>query len=97
MLDKMKQLMEVKRQADMLKRELDAATVEVNEVRGIKIVVTGSQNFQSIDIEPSLLTVENKTRLEADLQRSINAAIRKSQTVAAEKMRNIPGFNIPGL
>ncbi len=97
MLDKMKQLMELKRQADQLKRELDAASVEVNEVRGIKIVVTGSQNFQSIEIEPSLLTSENKNRLEEDLKRSINAAIKKSQTVAAERMKNIPGFNIPGL
>ena len=32
MFDKMKELMEMKKQADRIKRELDASTVEVNEV-----------------------------------------------------------------
>ena len=96
MLDKIKQLMEVKKQADQLKRELDACQVEVTEARGIKIVITGSQNFQSIEIDESLLTAGSKRNLEHDLLRSVNAAIRKSQNLAAEKMKNMTGFNLPG-
>ena len=46
MFDKMKQLMELKKQADQIKRELDAALVDVQEVNGIKISITGSQNFR---------------------------------------------------
>ena len=45
MLDKMKQLMEVKKQAEQLKKELDASYAEVEEVPGIKIKISGSQNF----------------------------------------------------
>lgn len=89
MLDKMKQLMEMKRQADLIKRELDAVTVDVQEVRGIRIAVNGSQHFKSVEIDESLLSAANKARLQADLLRSLNAAIGKSQGVAAQKMKSV--------
>lgn len=95
MFDKMKQLMEMKKQADRIKRELDSSTVEANE-GGIKIIMTGSQTVQSIQIEENSLKPENKSRFERDLTRGINAAVRKSQALAAEKMKAVmPGF--PGL
>ena len=93
MFDKMKQLVELKKQADKIKKELDAAIVEINEVRGIKIVVTGAQNFRSIEVDSNLLAAENKNRFENDLLRSVNAAIKKSQAIAAQKMASVmPGF-----
>ncbi|OGX28094.1 MAG: hypothetical protein A2787_01050 [Omnitrophica WOR_2 bacterium RIFCSPHIGHO2_01_FULL_48_9] len=96
MFDKMKQLMELKKQADQIKRELDAITTEVSEVPGVKVVVTGSQSFRSIEIDGELLNVDNKRRLEGDLLRSVNAAIKKSQQLAAQKMKDVmpglPGF-----
>ena len=97
MFDKMKELMEVKRQAESLKRELDAAHIEVTEVRGIKIVINGSQNFKSVEIDPELLNAENKKRLESDLMRALNSAIKKVQNLAAQKMKAMTGLNIPGL
>ena len=96
MFDKMKELMEVKRQAESLKRELDAANIEVTEVRGIKIVINGSQNFKSVEIDPELLNAENKKRLENDLMRALNSAIKKAQNLAAQKMKAMTGLNIPG-
>jgi DNA-binding YbaB/EbfC family protein len=96
MFDKMKGLMEMKKQADRIKRELDASTVEVNEVQGVKIVVNGSQNFQSLEIDEALVNAGGKGRLEKDLLRSVNAAIRKSQGLAAQKMKAVmPG--LPGM
>jgi len=96
MFNKMKELMEMKKQADRIKKELDASIVEVNEVSGVKIVVNGSQNFQSLEIDEALVNGADKRKLEADLLRSVNAAIRKSQSVAAEKMKavmpGLPGF-----
>jgi len=94
--DKMKDLMEVKKQADRIKKELDASVVEVNEVSGVKIVVNGSQNFQSLEIDEALISAGDKKRLEVDILRSVNAAIKKSQSVAAEKMKAVmPG--LPGM
>ena len=96
MFDKMKQLMEMKKQADQIKRELEANSIESEDVRGIKIVINGAQNIKSVEIEPTLLGADNKKRLESDLLRSFNAAVRKSQNLAAEKMKTLmPGF--PGL
>src|SRR3954471_17139728 len=97
MLDKVKQLMDLKRQADQLKKELEAIKIDVNEVRGIKIVVNGAQSFQSIEIDESLLTAANKNRIQMDLLRSVNSAVKKSQQQAANKMKNMPGFNLPGM
>lgn len=97
MFDKMKQLMEMKKQADQIKRELDGIIVDVAEVPGIKIQITGSQVFRAVEIQENLLRSENKVRLEKDLLRSLNAAVKKSQTTAAQKMAavmpNIPGMN----
>ena len=96
MFGKMKELMEMKRQADKIKKELDASMVEVSAVSGITLSISGSQNFSSLEIDEGLLTPGNKKKLEVDLVKSLNAAINKSQQMAAEKMKAVmPGF--PGM
>jgi DNA-binding protein YbaB len=97
MFDQVKKLMEMKKQADILKKELEATIIDVQETRGIKVVVNGAQVFQSIDIEEGLLNAGNKNRIQMDLLRSINTAVKRSQQAAANKMKNMPGFNLPGL
>ena len=94
MLDKMRQLMEMKRQADLIKKDLDQTSTEVNEMRGIKIKISGSQQFQSIEIDEALLNAGNKASLESDLLLSLNAAVKQSQNLAAQKMKAMmpPGF-----
>ncbi len=97
MFDKMKELMEMKRQADQIKKELDALVIEYTDVRNIKVVINGSQDVKSIEIEDALVNPANKKRLETDLTRSLNAAIKKSQTAAAQKMKNLMPGGFPGL
>lgn len=97
MLDQVKKVWEMKKQADILKKELEATILEVAETRGIKVVINGAQIFQSIDIEENLLNAGNKNRIQMDLLRSINTAVKRSQQAAANKMKNMPGFNLPGL
>jgi DNA-binding protein YbaB len=97
MFDQVKKLMEMKKQADILKKELEATIIEVQETRGIKVVVNGAQIFQSIDIEEGLLNAGNKNRIQMDLLKNMNTAVKRSQQAAANKMKNMPGFNMPGL
>ena len=97
MFDQVKKLMEMKKQADILKKELEATIIEVQETRGIKVVVNGAQIFQSIEIEESLLNAGNKNRVQMDLLKNMNTAVKRSQQAAANKMKNMPGFNLPGL
>lgn len=97
MLDKVKQMMELKKQADQLKKELEGIRIEVTEVRGIKLVINGAQIVQSVEIDESLLSPANKNRIQMDLLRSLNTAVKKSQQQAANKMKSMPGFNLPGM
>ncbi len=95
MLDKMKQLMEFKRQADQIKKELDAMTVEVNEVHGIRLAISGSQEFRSVEIDAAMMAPGHKADLERDLMRSLNAAVKKSQQEAARRMAKVmPGMGM---
>ena len=96
MFDKMKQLMDFKNQAERINKELDGEVIEVTEVKGIKIEISGSQDFKKIEIDESIINKEDKNGLERDLLKALNAAIKKSQSVAASKMSSVmPG--LPGL
>ena len=97
MFDQVKKLMEMKKQADILKKQLEATIIEVQETRGIKVVVNGAQIFQSIDIEESLLGTGNKNRIQMDLLKNLNTAVKRSQQAMQNKMKNMPGFNLPGM
>lgn len=96
MFDKMKQLMDFKRQADQIKRELDSLTVVVNEGRGIQIAMTGSQEFRSVGIDEQLLSPARKTELERELLNSLNAVVKKAQQTAAQKMSAVMP-QLPGM
>ncbi len=96
MMDKIKQMMEIKKQADRMKRELESATIEVGDSSHIKILMNGAQQLKSVEIHQSLLEVQNKQKLESELVRSFNAAIAKSQMLAAQKMKDLTGLNLPG-
>ena len=97
MFDQMKKLMDMKQQAEKIKRQLEASLVEVSDVDGIKIVVDGAQKFHSVEINERFLTPERKQNLEKELLRSLNKAMAKSQSLAADQMRHLMGSGMPGL
>jgi len=84
MFDKFKQLGELKKMRDealRIQRELAAEKIELEE-GDIKIVVSGDQKVQSLEIrgeaQPSLIEVLNK-------------ALKRSQEVAAKKVQQMSG------
>ncbi|MGJ3240778.1 MAG: YbaB/EbfC family nucleoid-associated protein [Anaerolineae bacterium] len=94
-----------KMQADMeqAQADLEHETVDVSVGGGaLKIVITGHQRFQSIEINPDLIDTDDEEWV-ADLQdlllAAVNQAVEQSQTMAAEKMEKITGGlgNMPGL
>lgn len=95
-MDRFKQMMEFKKQADQIKRELENTHIDVNDVRGIKITINGTQRFDAIEISEELISAENKTKLETELLRAVNSAISRSQAAGAQKMKDIVGVNMPG-
>jgi len=93
MFDKMKQLMEFKKQAEQAKKELEQTLLEVEGAPGIRIRIDGSQILRGIDIDPGRLADSPKDALERDLLKAVNAAIQQSQAAAAKRMSSmIPQF-----
>ena len=82
MFDKMKQMYDLKKKADALKKELEGEIVEV-EAGSLKIRVSADQKIQEIILGDS---VDPKT-----LKDAINKALEESQKVAAEKMKGMMG------
>jgi len=84
MFDKLKQLGEIKKMRDealRIQKELAAEKVEVEE-NGIRIVISGDQKIQELEIEG-----ENQSHLIEIL----NKAIKRSQEVAAKKVQQMSG------
>ncbi|MEK7722063.1 MAG: YbaB/EbfC family nucleoid-associated protein [Elusimicrobiota bacterium] len=93
MLDKMKQLWEIKSRMDGIKKELDTLLL-ASEDSMVKVSITGSQEIRSVEIKCDLAGI-NKASLEAALTETVNRAVRESQKAAAQKMSALGG--IPGL
>ena len=94
-----------KMQQDMAEAQesLEHETTEVSVGGGaIKIVITGHQRVQSVEINPDVIDMDDEEWL-ADLQdllvAAVNQAIEQSQAMAAERMEAITGGlgDIPGL
>ena len=95
MLDKMKELWEMKQKMDEIKKELDAITLE-SEDNYVRVGISGSQEIKSVSIKADLATAD-KAKLEASLAETINRAVKQSQKAAAETMSKLSGFKLPGM
>jgi len=95
MLDKMKELWEMKQKMDEIKKELDGITLE-SEDNYVRVGISGSQEIKSVSIKADLATAD-KAKLEASLAETINRAVKQSQKAAAEKMSKLSGFKLPGM
>jgi len=93
MLDKMKQLWEMKRKMDEIKKELDSLEL-ASEDNLVKVTITGSQEVKRVELKCDLAGTD-KAKLEASLADTVNRAVRESQKAAAQKMSALGG--IPGL
>jgi len=96
MIDKMKQLWEMQKKMQELKRELERTTFEVASLDGlVKVAMNGSQELQGVTLAP--LEGVDKGRLEKAVKEAVTKGIKRSQEIAAQKMKTISGLNIPGL
>ena len=97
MFDKMKGLFEMQKKMQEVKRALDDTNFDIKSSDGaVKITMNGSQQIQEVVIKDNLGESE-KARLASTLKDTFNRAIKRSQEVAAQKMKEVTGFNIPGL
>ncbi|NWG17109.1 MAG: YbaB/EbfC family nucleoid-associated protein [Chloroflexi bacterium] len=99
----MRQIQKMQEDMAAAQEQLASETVEVSVGGGaVKVVITGHQRIQSIELNKSMLDTSDEewlTDLQDLLVLAINQAIEDSQTMAARKMEDITGNlgDIPGL
>jgi DNA-binding YbaB/EbfC family protein len=88
----MSQVQEMQEQMATQQAALANETVSVTAGGGaIRIVITGHQRVQSIELDPELLDPEEVEMLQDLLVAAINSAIEQSQALAAQKMEGLTG------
>jgi len=95
MFDKAKDLYKLQKQARSIKKDLKNTHIEA-ENEGVLVTINGEQEVVSVKISDEAL--ENKKKLEESLEKAFNKAVKKSQQIGAEMMKDVMGdLNIPGM
>jgi len=96
-----KKMFELQRKAKAIQKELRDTLIEATELDGkIRVVVTGEQKIEEIEIAPEVLTPDQKRAIEIGLKNAFAQAIARSQQIAADKMKAIAGemgLGLPGM
>jgi DNA-binding protein YbaB len=87
-MDQAKDMYKLQRQAKIIKKELKNIHIEA-ETDGVVVVVNGEQNFIDATV-PEALAGDVKRIAKAFVEAS-NKAIKKSQMIAADKMKDVMG------
>ena len=93
-----KDLYKLQKKAKQIKEELKNLHIEA-EVEGVKVVINAEQEVQEVSIAEELLKPENQIKLQGLLLTVFNKGVKKSQEIAAERMRGMMGdlgMNMPG-
>lgn len=96
MFNKLKQFNDLRKQANDLKSILAKEEV-TTESSAVTIIMDGNQEIKSVKINAEYLEAGKKTQLENEIADNTNKAIKKVQRLMAEKMKDMGGFNIPGM
>ena len=99
MFDKLKQLFELQKKAQEIKRELGSLVVESEALEGqIKVKLTGEFKIADLGIDSSLLKEDNRDLVVDGLKNCLNEAHSKVRSLISEKMKaSLGGGDIPGL
>jgi DNA-binding YbaB/EbfC family protein len=97
MFDKIKNLMEIQKKMQEIKRQLDEMTFDVKSSDGsVTITMNGSQEVQRVAIDAPYDGLKPGL-LEQSFKDTFNRAIKRSHEVAAQKMKDVTGLNLPGM
>lgn len=87
-MDKAKDLYKLQKQAKQIKNELKNIHIEA-ETDGVTVTVDGEQHFMDVKIDEKILGDAKK--LSKAFVDASNKAVKKSQLIGAEKMKEVMG------
>ena len=95
MFDKAKDLYKLQKQAKEIKKKLKNTHIEA-EHEGITIIINGEQEI--IEVKFTEETMQDRKKTESNIVKCLNKAIKKSQQIGAEMMKDVMGnMGLPGL
>jgi hypothetical protein len=97
MFNKLKQFKDLRNTAKQMQTMLAQESADGEAAWGkVKVKINGNQEVLDVQIDPELLTVDNKEKLQGALKDATNDAIKKVQRIMAEKVRQ-SGITLPGM
>ncbi len=96
--NKAKELMKLQQEASKIQNELSNIHIEA-ESDGFVVTIDGQMKCIKVEIEDETL-LKDKARLEKASMEAINKGLKKSQEIAADKMKGVMGnmgLNFPGM
>ena len=94
MFEKAKDLYKLQKQAKEIKKKLKATHIEAEE-NGVIVTIDGEQEVQNIEISDEAM--QNKKKLQESIVKGFNKAIKKSQQIGADLMKEVMGpMGFPG-
>ncbi len=93
----MKQLQKAQAEMNRMQEELAEKTVESSSGGGaVRVVANGQKNLVSLQIDPEVLTEDNREMLEDLIIAAVNEAFQRvDEMVAAEMQKLTGGLNLP--
>ena len=96
MLDKLKQLQQMKSQMDEVKQRLDNIQVR-GEAEGVVVVSNGNRKIVDVQVPDSILTADGKDVVEDLVLMATNRALEQAEKVFESEMRSVAGGMMGGL
>jgi DNA-binding protein YbaB len=87
-MNKFKDLYKLQKQAKEIREKLQNTHIEA-ELEGITVTVDGQQEIIKVNIADSAFS--DKKKLENNLTKALNKAIKRSQQIGAEQMKGVMG------
>lgn len=99
MFNKLKQFKDLRDQAKHMQNALAAESVTTKAAGGsVVLTMDGNLSLTGLAIDPELLSLDKKSKLEEAIKEAHGDAVKKIQRVMAMKMKEMGGLpNIPGL
>ena len=95
MFDKAKDMYRLQKQARQIKKKLKNTHIEA-EHEGIIVIINGEQEI--VEVKLGEEAMQDRKKAEVNVVKCLNKAIKKSQQIGAEMMKDVMGdMGLPGL
>ncbi len=93
----MKQLQKAQAEMNRIQEELAERTVESSSGGGaVRVVANGQKNLVSVQIDPEVMTEDNREMLEDLIIAAVNEAFQRVDEMIASEMQKVTGgLNLP--